>query len=66
VETLDAPGRRRRPGGKCNFYIEHTDRQLLELIRCRFDFGPHVLERSTRDRDIGKVRKIIRGAGLGI
>jgi hypothetical protein len=31
--------------GKCNFYIEHTDRQLLELIRYRLDFGPNVLER---------------------
>jgi hypothetical protein len=43
--------------GKCNFYIEHTDRQLLELIRYRLDFGPNVLERSVRERDIGKVRK---------
>lgn len=24
---------------KCNFYIEHTDRQLLELIKMRLDFG---------------------------
>ena len=48
--------------GKCNFYIEHTDRQLLELIRCRLDFGPQVLERSARDRDLGKVRKIMLGA----
>lgn len=44
--------------GKCNFYIEHTDKQLLELIRYRLDFGPNVLERSARDRDIGKVRKV--------
>jgi aromatic ring-cleaving dioxygenase len=42
---------------KCNFYIEHTDRQLLELIRYRLGFGPNVLERSARERDIGKVRK---------
>lgn len=26
--------------GKCNFYIEHTDKQLLELIRYRLGFGP--------------------------
>jgi hypothetical protein len=32
--------------GKCNFYIEHTDKQLLELIRMRLDFGPNVLESS--------------------
>jgi hypothetical protein len=45
--------------GKCNFYIEHTDKQLLELIRMRLDFGPNVLERSARDRDLGKVRKVM-------
>lgn len=45
--------------GKCNFYIEHTDRQLLELIRCRLGFGPNVLERSARERDLGKVRKVM-------
>jgi hypothetical protein len=28
------------------------------LIRFRLDFGPKVLERSARDRDLGKVRKI--------
>lgn len=44
--------------GKCNFYIEHTDRQLLELIRYRLDFGPNVLERAARERDVGKVRKV--------
>jgi len=43
---------------KCNFYIEHTDKQLLELIKYRLDFGPNVLERSARDRDIGKPRKV--------
>ena len=40
------------------FIIEHTDRQALELIKRRLSFGPNVLERSPRDRDIGKVRKI--------
>jgi len=44
---------------KCNFYIEHTDRQLLELIKYRLDLGPNVLERSARDRDLGKVRKVM-------
>lgn len=44
---------------KCSFHIEHTDKQLLELIKYRLDFGPNVLERSPRDRDIGKERKVI-------
>lgn len=35
--------------GKCNFYIEHTDRQLLELIKYRLGFSPSVLERSARE-----------------
>lgn len=43
---------------KCNFYIEHTDKQLLELIKYRLDLGPNVLERSARERDIGKSRKV--------
>ena len=42
---------------KCNFYIEHADRQLLEFIKYRLDFGPNVLERSARERDLGKKRK---------
>lgn len=42
---------------KCNFFIEHTDKQALELIKNRLTFGPNVLERSKRDRDLGKVRK---------
>jgi hypothetical protein len=42
---------------KCNFFIEHTDRQGLELIKNRLSFGPNVLEISKRDRDIGKIRK---------
>lgn len=33
---------------KCNFYIEHTDRQALEMIKQRLLFGPNVLERSAR------------------
>jgi len=45
--------------GKCNFYIEHSDKQLLELIRSRLDFGPAVRERPARDRDLGKVRKVM-------
>lgn len=39
---------------KCNFYIEHADKQSLELIKYRFDLGPNVLERAARERDIGK------------
>lgn len=42
---------------KCNFFIEHTDKQALEIIKNRLSFGPNVLERSSRDRDIGKIRK---------
>lgn len=40
--------------GKCNFVIEHTDKQALEIIKHRLSFGPNVLERSPRSRDIGK------------
>ena len=39
---------------KCNFFIEHTDKQALEIIKHRLSFGPNVLERSPRSRDIGK------------
>lgn len=42
---------------KCNFFIEHTDKQGLEIIKNRLSFSPNVLERSPRDRDIGKIRK---------
>lgn len=42
---------------KCYFIIEHIDKQALELIKNRLCFGPNVLERSLRDRDIGKIRK---------
>jgi LAGLIDADG endonuclease len=42
---------------KCNFYIEHTDRQALEIIKRRLSFGPNVLERSPRNKDFGKKRK---------
>jgi hypothetical protein len=31
---------------------------VLDLIKYRFDFGPNVLERSIRYRDLDKVRKI--------
>ena len=43
---------------KCNFVIEHTDKQALEIIKHRLSFGPNVLERSPRSRDIGKEIKI--------
>jgi hypothetical protein len=43
---------------KCNFYIEHTDKEALELIKNRLCFGPNVLERSPRERNEGKKRKI--------
>jgi len=43
---------------KCNFFIEHTDKQALEIIKNRLSFGPNISERSPRDRDIGKIRKI--------
>ena len=39
------------------FFIEHTDRQALEIIKRRLELGPNVLERSPRLRDIGKERK---------
>lgn len=39
---------------KCNFFIEHTNSLALELIKRRFSFGPNVLERAPRKRDIGK------------
>lgn len=42
---------------KWNFFIEHTDKQALELIKNRLCFGPSVLERSSRKRDISKIRK---------
>jgi len=39
---------------KCNFFIEHTDRLALELIKSRLSFGPNVLKREPRERDKGK------------
>ncbi len=42
---------------KCSFFIEHTDKYSLEMIKQRFNFGPNVLERSLRKRDEGKIRK---------
>jgi hypothetical protein len=39
---------------KCNFFIEHTDKHALELIRQRLSFGPSVTARSPRERDEGK------------
>lgn len=44
---------------KCNFYIEHSDKKVLEFIKYRLDFGPNVLERSVRARDLGKTRKTL-------
>lgn len=42
---------------KCNFYIEHTDKKALEIIKRRLSFGPNVLERLPRNKDFGKERK---------
>lgn len=42
---------------KCNFFIEHTDKQALEIIKRRLSFGPNVLKRSPRNQDSGKERK---------
>ena len=39
---------------KCNFFIEHTDKQALEIIKHRFSFAPNISQRSPRSRDIGK------------
>lgn len=39
---------------KCNFFIEHTDKQALEIIKHRFSFTPNISQRSPRSRDIGK------------
>jgi hypothetical protein len=39
---------------KCNFVIEHTDKEALEIFKHRFSFGPNVIERAPRSRDIGK------------
>lgn len=43
---------------KFSFYIEHTDKHVLGLIKYRFDFSPNVLKRSIRYRDLNKIRKI--------
>jgi hypothetical protein len=43
---------------KCNFVIEHTDKQALEIIKRRLSFGPNVLERKkNKVSDTGKERK---------
>lgn len=42
---------------KCNFTLEHTDEIALKIIKERLCFGPNVLERASRTRDIGKERK---------
>lgn len=42
---------------KLVFYIEHSDKNALEIIKKRLYFGPNVLKRSQRVRDIGKIRK---------
>lgn len=39
------------------FYIEHSDKNALYIIKNRLSFGPNVLKRSERARDIGKIRK---------
>lgn len=43
--------------GKCNFFIEHTDLQALEIIKKRLSFGPSIVARSPRARDTGKYIK---------
>ena len=35
--------------GHLVFYIEHTDKQVLELIKRRLDLGPNILERGNRN-----------------
>ena len=42
---------------KCSFFIEHTDKLALCIIKDRLAFGPRVTERAPRSRDIGKERK---------
>lgn len=51
--------------GKCIFYLEHIDRQALEVIKGRLDFGPNVLERPSRRRGSTKERKITYQLGVG-
>lgn len=43
--------------GKCNFNIEHTDKNALDLIKTRLSFGPIVSARSIRTKDTGGERK---------
>lgn len=40
--------------GKCNFFIEHTDLQALDIIKKRLSFGPQIVARAPRARDVGK------------
>lgn len=40
--------------GRCNFFIEHTDLQSLDIIKKRLDFNPSIVARSARERDVGK------------
>lgn len=40
--------------GKCNFFIEHTDLQALDIIKKRLSFSPKIVARSPRARDVGK------------
>nr|YP_009262038.1 LAGLIDADG endonuclease [Chrysoporthe austroafricana]AMX22113.1 LAGLIDADG endonuclease [Chrysoporthe austroafricana] len=40
--------------GRCNFFIEHTDLQALEIIKKRLAFSPKIVARSPRARDVGK------------
>lgn len=40
--------------GRCVLYIEHTDKLILEFIKYKLDFGPNVVKRGSRLRDIGK------------
>ena len=39
---------------KCNFFIEHTSEFALELLKSRLSFGPNVVKRALRARDLDK------------
>lgn len=39
------------------FYIEHSDKNALEIIKKRLSFGPNHVKRSQIARDIGKITK---------
>lgn len=43
--------------GKCEFSIEHTDRNALELIKSTLDFAPKVSDKAIRSNTTGGIRK---------